>query len=121
MNTRKLLTLAAVTSALSVFALGASAEEYEGVLQFHSSASRAAVSSQAVAAAHSPDAYAEGATAGAPTVFASAVDRSTVRNEAVAMARAGNVYGDGDGAFGGNTPRSAGGAFARINVRRAAY
>ena len=114
MNTTKLLIVAA---ALSAFAVGASAEEYQGVLQFHASASRAAVRAEAVVAAHSADLYAEGASAGVPTVFASATDRASVRSEAVAAARAGDLYAEG--ASSRVTPRL-NGTLARAQVREQA-
>ena len=100
MKTTKLLLAAAV---LSVFAVGASAEEYQGVLQFQSTASRAAVRADAVVAAHSADQYAEGASAGVPVAIASATDRATVRTEAVAAARAGDLYAEAASA--GTVPR----------------
>ncbi|MDM0008507.1 helicase SNF2 [Variovorax sp. J22G73] len=95
MPTTKLLIAAA---ALSAFAMGASAETYQGVLQFQSNASRSAVQAGAVVAAHSADAYAEGASAGAPTVVAGLGDRAQARADAIAAARAGNIYADGAGA-----------------------
>lgn len=94
MKTSKLLLAAAAAAALSAFSAGASAEEYQGVLQFQSTASRAAVRADAVVASHSPDQYAEGASAGVPVAIASNTDRSTVRTQAVAAARAGDLYGD---------------------------
>ncbi len=95
MKTTRLLMTAAV---LSFVALGASAESYQGVLQFQSFASRAAVQAGAVAAAHGADPYAEGASAGVPTVVAGLGDRAQARADAIAAARAGNIYGDGAGA-----------------------
>ncbi|MFM9927424.1 hypothetical protein VLK31_30905 [Variovorax sp. H27-G14] len=92
MKTTRLLMTAA---ALSFVALGASAESYQGVLQFQSSASRAAVQAGAVVAAHGTDPYAEGASAGVPTVVAGLGDRAQARANAIAAARAGNIYGDG--------------------------
>ncbi|MDQ0038795.1 hypothetical protein J2W30_006582 [Variovorax boronicumulans] len=100
MKTTKLLLAAAV---LSAFAVGASAEEYQGVLQFQSTASRAAVRADAVIAAHSADQYAEGASAGVPVAIASATDRATVRTQAVAAARAGDLYAEAASA--GTVPR----------------
>jgi hypothetical protein len=92
MKSSKLLTAAAAV--LSVFAAGASAEEYQGVLKIHSFASRAEVSAQGRVAARSVDPYAEGASAGVPVAHASGVDRATVRTQAVAAARAGDLYGE---------------------------
>jgi hypothetical protein len=91
MKTTKLLIAAA---ALSAFAMGASAENYQGVLQVQSSASRTAVQ----AAAHGADPYADGATAGVPAVVAGLSDRAQARAGAIAAARAGNIYADGAGA-----------------------
>ena len=95
MQTTKLLIVAA---ALCAFAAGASAEDYQGVLQFQSSASRSAVQAGGVAAAHSADPYADGASAGVPAVVAGLGSRAEARAEAFAAARAGNIYGDGAGA-----------------------
>jgi hypothetical protein len=95
MQVTKLLIAAA---ALSAFAMGASAETYQGVLQFQSGASRAAVQAGAVVAAHGADPYAEGASAGVPTVVAGLGNRAQARADAIAAARAGNIYGDGAGA-----------------------
>jgi hypothetical protein len=95
MQATKLLIAAA---ALSAFAMGASAETYQGVVQFQSGASRAAVQAGAVVAAHGADPYAEGASAGVPTVVAGLGNRAQARADAIAAARAGNIYGDGAGA-----------------------
>jgi hypothetical protein len=92
----------AVAASLSMLALTqVHAEQYQGVLQFHSAASRADVNAQATVAAHSPNPYREGASSGVAPVFVSQVDRAGVRAEAVAVARAGNIYGEG--AFAGGT------------------
>ncbi len=73
-------------TALTLFAAaGAQAETYDGVHALTSSASRAEVSSQALAAAHAGNQYGEAANAGVQTI-ASTVDRSTIRAEAVAKA-----------------------------------
>lgn len=87
------LLAAAVVS--SLFALSASAEEYQGVLQFHSSASRAGVRAEAVVASHSADPYREGASADIAPALPTLAKRSDTRAEAVAAARAGNIYADG--------------------------
>ncbi|MDM0117418.1 alpha/beta hydrolase [Variovorax sp. J22R133] len=82
MKTSNLIAAAAV----ALFAVaGAQAETYDGVLTINSTRSRAEVNAEAVAAAHAPDAYAEGATAGVAQV-ASTADRSAVRAQAVAAA-----------------------------------
>lgn len=94
MKTTKLLIAAA---ALSAFAMSASAEGYQGVLQFQSSASRNAVQAAGVVAAHGADPYADGATAGVPAVVAGLSDRAQARADAIAAARAGNIYADGAG------------------------
>lgn len=96
MKTTRLLIAAA---ALGAFAIGASAEDYQGALQFHSSQSRAAVRAEGVVAAHSADLYAEGASAGVPVAAVAGLsDRAQARADAFAAARAGNIYGDGSGA-----------------------
>ena len=117
MNTRKLLTAIAAMSLASLLSAGASAEEYQGVLQFSSTASRADVRAQAADATRSADRYAEGASAGVPVAVAGLADRASIRAEAVAAAHAGNLYGDG--AAVGSPSRPASG-FARITVRSGA-
>jgi hypothetical protein len=101
----KIATILTVATLSSLCAMGASAEEYQGVLKFNSTASRAEVSTQAVAAAHSADPYSEGAFAGVAPALVNSLDRSAVRAQAVAVARAGNLYGDDASA--GVTPRMA--------------
>ena len=115
--------LLSVAVLASVFSLGASAEQYQGVLQFQSTATRADVRAQAVVAAHSEDPYSEAAQAGVPPVFQSQVARSDARSQAVAAARAGNLYGDvsGDGVarvVAGNVDRQAVRAEARATAAR---
>ncbi|MCR8960603.1 helicase SNF2 [Variovorax sp. S2] len=114
MNTRKLLTAIAATSLVSFAASGASAEEYQGVLQFSSTVSRADVRVQAAEAARNADPYAEGASAGVPVATASLANRAPIRAEAIATARAGNLYGDGASA---SVPSRSATGFARITVR----
>ena len=91
----KVTALLAAAALSSLFALSANAEQYQGVLQFHSSASRADVRAQAVAAAHGADPYREGATADVAPALPMALARKDVRAEAVATAREGNPYADG--------------------------
>lgn len=91
MQVLKVLSAAAITA---LFVASATAEEYEGVLQVRSAASRSDVRAEAVAAARLPNPYAEGADSGIPDPVLSAVDRGTVRTQARATARAGNLYGD---------------------------
>ena len=117
MKLTKLLTLAAAASALSVFAAGASAEQYQGVLKFESFASRADVRAQGRVAARSANPYAEGASAGVPVALASEASRASVRTGAVAAARAGDLYGEG--ASSGVESRVTSAA-ARNSMRRAA-
>ena len=83
----------------SLFAISANAEQYQGVLRLQSTLSRAQVQAEAVAAAHSPDPYREGAYADVATPLPHEADRAAVRAQAYAEARAGNPYGDvaGDG------------------------
>jgi len=82
MKTSKIVAAAVLTI---LAAAGAQAETYEGVHALTSSASRAEVSSQAVAAAHAGNPYSEGANAGVQAI-ASTADRATVRAGAVAKA-----------------------------------
>ena len=82
MKTSHLITAAAV---VLFAAAGAQAETYEGVQTVNSTRSRAEVNAEAVAAAHAPDAYAEGASSGV-TQVASTADRNAVRAQAVAAA-----------------------------------
>ncbi|MDR6890288.1 hypothetical protein J2X67_004830 [Variovorax sp. 3319] len=117
MNTRKLLTAIAAISLASLVSAGASAEEYQGVLQFSSTASRADVHAQATDVARSADPYAEGASAGVPVAVASLADRASIRAEAVAAAHAGNLYGDGAST---SVPSRSATGFARITVRSGA-
>ena len=87
------------TTALGLFAASANAEQYQGVLRFQSTETRAEVKAEAVAAAHSPDPYREGAYADVAPALPHEADRAAVRTQAYAAARAGNPYGDvaGDG------------------------
>lgn len=91
----KLAKILLVSSLVSLGAVGVQAEEYDGVLQFNSTASRADVRSGGVLAASLPNAYADGAQAGRQPVFVSQVARSTVQAGAVAAATVGNLYSDG--------------------------
>ena len=77
----------AATAVLALLAAAAQAETYDGVLTVQSTRSRADVAAEAVAAAHSPDPYADGAPAPA---FVSHLDRGTVHQQAVAKAHAPN-------------------------------
>ncbi|MBT2332349.1 helicase SNF2 [Variovorax paradoxus] len=87
--------LLATAALSSLFALSASAEQYQGVLQLHSSASRASVKAEAVVASHSADPYREGAPADVAAALPNEVARADARAEGVAAARAGNLYADG--------------------------
>lgn len=82
MKTSKIIAAAALSL---LAAAGAQAETYDGVHALSSSASRAELSSQAVAAARAGNPYGEGANAGVQTI-ASTADRSAIRAEAVAKA-----------------------------------
>jgi hypothetical protein len=84
MNTKQLLAVSAAALAL-LGAAGAHAETYEGVHAVTSSASRAAVQADAVAAARAGNAYADSAAEGTVAVN-SVLDRSAVREQAVAAA-----------------------------------
>lgn len=91
----KASVLLATAALSSLFALGASAEQYQGVLQFHAGASRASVKAEAVVASHSADPYREGASAGVAAMLPGVVVRADARAEGVAAARVGNLYADG--------------------------
>jgi hypothetical protein len=82
MKTRNILAAAALSL---VAAAGAQAETYDGVLTVTPSVSRAAVESEAVAAARAGDVFGEGYAAGVQTVNTT-VDRGAVRSQAVAAA-----------------------------------
>lgn len=110
----KFAKLIVVSSVVALSAIGAQAEEYQGVLQFNSTATRAEMRSEAVVAAQTPNPYAEGANSGSQEVFVSQVARNAVRAEAVAAARAGDTYGDA--AYAGVVPRMTSG-LERATVR----
>ncbi|RZL91287.1 MAG: helicase SNF2 [Variovorax sp.] len=95
MKISTILTAAAATSLLALSAVSASAEEYHGVLQFKSTASRAELRSQAFVAAHSADPYRDGASAGVATALAGELDRESVRGQARVAARSADPYRDG--------------------------
>jgi len=66
------------------------AEEYHGVLENHSTLSRSEVRTQAVAAAHAANPYADGVSSVVAAVPTSPRDRAAVRAEAYARAHAPN-------------------------------
>jgi len=85
------IAIAASFSMLAVLtAAQVHAEEYQGVLQTHSTLDRSDVRSQAVAAAHAPNPYSEGASSAVAVALASPRDRATVQAEARALAHAPN-------------------------------
>lgn len=86
MKTLKLIP----TIGFFLHAAGARAETYEGVHPLTTASSRADVQAEAVAAAHSPNPYAEGASAVEPSVVTASTDRAKVQAEAVAAAHAPN-------------------------------
>lgn len=94
----KLSPIIAAAALSSLFAVNANAEQYHGVLQFKSTASRAEVHAQALAASHAPDPFREGAYAGVAPALGGQIDKANVRSQALATTRAGNPYGDGAGA-----------------------
>ena len=93
MNASKLLS--AVALSLIAVAGAAHAETYDGVHQVTVGASRADVAGQAVAAAHSANPYADGASSGPVQVIASSASRAEVRAQAVTAARHANPYAEG--------------------------
>lgn len=94
MNTKQLLALSAAAFAMLGAAGAVHAETYEGVHAIVSSASRADVRTDAVAAAHSDNPYADGANSGPASVIASSASRAAVRAEAVAAAHSDNPYAE---------------------------
>ena len=94
MNTKQLISISAVALAM-LSAAGAHAETYEGVHPLTTSASRADVRAEAVAAAHSTNPYADGANSGPAQVIASSTSRAAVRAEAVAAAHSADPYAEG--------------------------
>ena len=91
----KVKSLATIALVSILAAAGAQAETYDGVHPLTSQASRSAVRSGAVLAAHSPDPYDDGADAGPPERFVSTVSRSTERAQAVEAAHSPDPYADG--------------------------
>ena len=86
----KILKLVPAIGFFLLAAAGARAETYEGVHPLTTLRSRAEVQAEAVAAAHSENPYAEGASASEPLVMTASTDRATVQAEAVAAAHAPN-------------------------------
>lgn len=84
-QTTRILALAAV----SLLAAAAQAETYDGVHALTNGVDRAATRTQAVASAHAPNPYAEGAQSGVTTVN-SERSRAAVQADAVAAAHAPN-------------------------------
>ncbi|MBT2333035.1 hypothetical protein J7E49_03795 [Variovorax paradoxus] len=68
----------------------AHAEEYQGVLQTHSTLNRSDVRTQAVDAAHSANPYSDGASSVVAAALPSPRDRVAVQSEARALAHAPN-------------------------------
>ncbi|RSZ41047.1 MULTISPECIES: helicase SNF2 [unclassified Variovorax] len=95
MNTKQRIALSAIAFAMLGAAGAVHAETYEGVHSITSSASRADVRAEAVAAARNDNPYAEGANAGPAAVIASSTTRAAVRAEAVAAAHNDNPYAEG--------------------------
>jgi hypothetical protein len=86
--------LSAVAVALVAATGAAHAETYEGVHRLTSAESRADVASQAVAAAHSADPYAEGANANVAQAPVSQRSRDEVRAEAVVAAHSPDAFSE---------------------------
>ena len=82
--------LVAATALSFIAAIGAHAETYDGVHPLTTENNSADVNAQAVVAAHSPDPYAEGYSAGVEPALSASADRAKVRAEAVAAAHAPN-------------------------------
>jgi len=88
-------SILAITAVLLMGAAAAQAETYQGVHPLTHDATRAAEHVQAVAAAHSPDPFAEGSAAGIPSRISTDTTRSAVRQQAVLAAHLPNPYADG--------------------------
>lgn len=88
MKFSQIAAAASFSIAAVLTAAQAHAEEYEGVLQTHSTLSRSEVRAQAVAAAHSANPYSDGASSGVVAALPSSLDRSVVQAEARALAHA---------------------------------
>ncbi|MDA7418199.1 DUF4148 domain-containing protein [Xenophilus arseniciresistens] len=87
MKTSKIIAVAALSL---MAAVGAQAEEYQGVLDFQGQLSRAEVRAQAVQAARVGDVYGETLSMGVQPVQTGAVSRAVVQAEAIATAHAPN-------------------------------
>jgi hypothetical protein len=79
----------ALAASLAIFTFAqtaAHAEEYQGVLQFQSSASRSGVRTQAIDAARAPNPYSDAISSVVAAAPSQPRDRGAVRAEAVARA-----------------------------------
>jgi hypothetical protein len=86
MNSKQRIAASVFATAFALLgAAGAHAESYDGVHAITSSASRADVKTEAVAATRAGNIYSDTAAEGAVAVN-STLDRNTVRNQAVAAA-----------------------------------
>lgn len=85
MKTSKIIAVAALSL---MAAVGAQAEEYQGVLDFQGQLSRAEVQAQAVQAARAGDLYGDTVGMGVQPVQTGAVSRAAVQAEAIATAHA---------------------------------
>ena len=120
MNLSPIIAAAALSC---LFAVNANAEQYHGVLQFKSTASRAEVHAQALVTSHAPDPFREGAYAGVAPALGGQIDKTNVHAQALTAARAGNPFGDSAGAgvasvFLGAVDRQAVRAEARATAAR---
>ncbi len=88
MKLSRITSAASFSVLLALTAASAHAEEYEGVLQTHSTLSRSDVRAQAVVAAHSANPYSEGASSVVIAALPTPKDRSVVKSEARAVAHA---------------------------------
>ncbi|RYF69165.1 MAG: DUF4148 domain-containing protein [Comamonadaceae bacterium] len=87
MKTSKIIAIAALSLTA---AFGAQAEEYQGVLDFNSQATRTEVQAQAGQAARAGDVYGDVAAMGVQSVLTGGVSRAVVQAEAIATAHAPN-------------------------------
>ncbi|MDM0079256.1 hypothetical protein QTI17_01500 [Variovorax sp. J31P179] len=88
MKISRIASAASLSVLVALIAAQAHAEEYQGVLQTHSTLVRGDVRAQAELAAHAIDPYSEGASSVVAAALPSPRERSAVQSEARAVAHA---------------------------------
>lgn len=88
MKISRIASAASLSVLVALIAAQAHAEEYQGVLQTHSTLGRGDVRAQAELAAHAIDPYSEGASSVVAAALPSPRERSAVQSEARAVAHA---------------------------------